>query len=57
MSEVCTQIKRLMEGEPYLPGPGEYTITEEHTLADIARWLIEEGWDEEVVSLIEIIKG
>lgn len=49
MSEIKKEIKyfdRIDEDGNKIQG---YLIEEEHTLDDIARWLIEHDWDDEVM--------
>lgn len=43
MSEILKPVEKLPEGVPYTPGPDEWIITENHTFADIARWIIAQG--------------
>lgn len=46
MGEIKTQLAELAEGTTHLCGPDEYLITEDHTLADVVRWLIEQTGDD-----------
>jgi len=44
MPEIMTEVLK--------DSAGTYFITEEHTIADIARWIIVNDWDEEIIYLI-----
>lgn len=50
MSEIKTDLIKLTEGKQYVAGPDQYLITENHTLSDIIRFLIdqsgEDSWQE-----------
>lgn len=41
MAEIKRPLKKLAEGVPYTPGPEEYVITEDNSLADVLRLLVE----------------
>jgi hypothetical protein len=47
--EICRAIEEDAEGGFY--------ISEEHTIADIYRWLVKEGYWPEIVTLNEIERG
>lgn len=40
--EIKKELIKLEEGESYIPGPDSYVITEDHTLADILRFCVEQ---------------
>jgi hypothetical protein len=40
MGEVKTDIIKLTEGEPHVASADDYLITENHTISDILRWLV-----------------
>lgn len=46
MSETKTGIERLV-GET--SGDVSYLVTEQHTIADIARWIIKEKYDDDIL--------
>ena len=48
MPEIKTGILKLSEGQEYIPGPNEYVITEEHSIADIARFILAHGYEEDL---------
>ena len=52
MSEIIRPIVKLPEGVPYTPGAEEFVITERHTWADIARWIIALDGKEEIIFLL-----
>ena len=49
MSEIKTEINRLVE-----EGTGHifYLIIEEHTIADIARWIVSEDWHGDIMMFL-----
>lgn len=49
MAEIKTKIERMV-GEN--TGRVSYLITEDHTIADIARWIIEENYTEEIMMFL-----
>ena len=52
MSEIIKLVVKLPEGVPYTPGADEFVITERHTWADVARWIIAQDAKEEVIFLL-----
>lgn len=54
--EICTKVNKLKEGAPYIPGPDEFVITEKHTIADVVRWMISEGWADEALYMLKEIE-
>lgn len=40
--EIKTKIEQLEEGKTYTAGYEDYLITENHSLSDIMRWLVNE---------------
>lgn len=45
MAEVKTKPIELKEGETYTARAGDVVITDDHSFADIIRWLIDQGCD------------
>lgn len=52
MPELKLELIRLIEGQPYTPGPDEYVVTENHTLHDIIRFCIQQGDIQDVLELV-----
>ena len=52
MSEIIKPVVKLPEGVPYTPGADEFVITERHTWADVARWIIAQDAKEEIIFLL-----
>ncbi len=53
MSEICTEIIAHLDED----GDEVYSITEAHTINDIARWIEKNGWTDEVICfLLELPK-
>lgn len=48
MSEVKTVPIELKERVPYIPGPGEVVFTDDHSIADIVRYAVKCGDQDEV---------
>lgn len=40
MGEIKKDLVKLPEGKPYIAGPDDYVIKDEHTLSDILRHLV-----------------
>lgn len=51
--EIKKELIKLEEGDPYVAGPDEYVITEDHTISDILRFCISQTDKEEVTYLLE----
>lgn len=49
MAEIITKVVKLEPNSTHVAGTHDYLITVDHTLADIARWIVDEGWSGEVV--------
>lgn len=48
MTSKITPLRRLVEGEAYVPGPDEYVVLPEHSIEDVLHYLLEEiGGDKE----------
>lgn len=55
MNEIIKPIVKLPEGVPYTPGADEFVITESHTWADIARWIVAQGGVADILYLLNEI--
>lgn len=53
MSEVITPPVIMYDAS----GDPVYTFTSAHTLADVARWIIKEGAREDMLYLLQTLKG
>lgn len=55
MAEIKTPVVKATEGERHTFGPDEYLITENHTLSDILRFLLEQCGDDpsEILHMLE----
>ena len=56
MSEIKTDLIKLEEGQAYVAKVDDYVITDEHTLADIIRFMIAQADIDEVITLAQFIK-
>jgi len=50
MSEVINRIVSTSYDED---GDEQYLITGKHTIADIARWIVENNWHDEILFMID----
>ena len=55
--EIKTGLKKLNEGESHASKGGEYVITEDHSLNDVLRWLVDQsqGDKSEVTTLLALL--
>lgn len=53
MTEIKTAITMLEEGTTHLCKVDEYLITDDHTIADIFRWLIDQGALDDLMYMVE----
>ena len=57
MSEIKKPVTKLMEGKIYMAAADDYLITEQHTIADIVRYLVDIcGGTEEIEYLLDEAK-
>ena len=54
MGEIIRPLKHLDEGEPYTPKADEHVITEDHSISDVLRFVVEQlqGDTSEAIYLI-----
>lgn len=53
MPEIKQAPIELVEGVPYIPVGFEVVFTDEHTISDVVRWLIDEGCAEDALYLLK----
>jgi len=57
VSEIKRPVTKLVEGKMYIAGADDWLITEQHTIADIVRYLIDvAGGTEEIEYLLDEAK-
>lgn len=58
MAEIKLPIKKLVEGKSYTAGIEDYLITEEHTISDILRFVVDDccgGDTSEVQTILKFL--
>jgi len=55
MPEIKKDLVKLTEGEPYIPGPNEFVITDDHTISDVVRYAISCSGREEVETILAMM--
>ncbi len=55
--EIKTNLTKLSEGDKYIAGPDEYVITDDHSHADLLRFMIADIGIEDVQCLLDMEKA